>query len=146
MKHVDYDSLVPPAGYGAIMTRNASTSQCQCSVCQVGRLNGVNYILYKEKVSEPVGRPRVYPPTEPESIQLCNVCLCSWSRGQEHKCNRESKIQNLQNMVRSSSPRSKEKVLSSQLKEVFQEKGVPTKGGSISLTTKGTPLTTTLGN
>ena len=48
-------------------------------------------------------------------------------------------------MVRSSSPRSKEKVLSSQLKEVFQEKGVPTKGGSISLTIKGMPLTTTLG-
>ena len=68
MKHVDYDSLVPPAGYGAIMTRNASSSQCQCSVCQVGCLYGVNYISYKEKVSEPVGQPQVHPPTEPESI------------------------------------------------------------------------------
>ena len=96
LKHDDYDPLDPPARYGAAMARNASTCQCQCSVCQVGCPYVVNYITFREKVSESVGWPRIHPPTEAEPIQLCNISLCSWSRGQEHNCNKESKIQNLQ--------------------------------------------------
>ena len=48
-------------------------------------------------------------------------------------------------MVRKSSQKSKERVLSSQLKEVFAEKGVSTRGGTTKLTTGGTPIHATLG-
>ena len=51
----------------------------------------------------------------------------------------------MEEVVRQSSRRSKEKVLSSQLKEVFQEQGISTRGGTAKLATGGTPLTATLG-
>ena len=47
--------------------------------------------------------------------------------------------------MRKSSQKSKERVLSSQLKEVFSNKGISTRGGTTTLTTGGTPIQATLG-
>ena len=129
MKHVDCASLTPPAP-PSVKTRNTASEPCKCSLCEVGRLSGFSYTSFKEAVAEPVGRPRVNPPPpEAEALRLCSLCHGPWGRGQEHSCTRESRRENVEEVVRQSSRRSKEKVLTSQLKEVFQEQGVSTRGG-----------------
>ena len=51
----------------------------------------------------------------------------------------------MEELVRSSSEKTKEKVIASQLKEVFDDKGVSTRGGTAELTTGGpNPLSATL--
>ena len=52
----------------------------------------------------------------------------------------------MENLVRSSSNRTKEKVISSQFKEVFEDRNISTAGGTAKLATSGTPLQTTLGS
>ena len=51
----------------------------------------------------------------------------------------------MEQMVKKSSQKTKERVISSQLKEVFEEKGVSTQGGTTKLSTGGTPIFATLG-
>ena len=157
MKHVDFSSLSPPArrGKAAALPRtreqvstaaNAMAGPCPCSVCDIGRLHGRDYTEFKEAVTEPVGRPRIYPPTEePELIKLCRLCFNPWGPGKTHECNRESKRDNVEEMVRKTSKRSKERLLSSQLKDVFQDQGASTSGGTVRLTTGGTPISASLG-
>ena len=48
-------------------------------------------------------------------------------------------------MIKDNSPRSKERLVSSQLKAVFEEQGVSTEGGTVALATGGPPICTTLG-
>ena len=54
-------------------------------------------------------------------------------------------MNNVEELVRTTSKRSREKVISFQLKEVFKEQGVSIHSGTASLTTGGTPITATLG-
>ena len=55
-------------------------------------------------------------------------------------------MENIEDLVRSSSARSKERVIGSQLQEVFQKQNVSTTGGSVLLATGGRPLQATLGH
>ena len=124
-----------------------SMEPCKCSVCDIGRLNGQSYITYKETVTEPVGRPSTRgAEPEPEPVLLCNVCLSSWGPGQNHVCTKSTKKTNIEELVRSNSSNSKEQIISSQLKEVFEEKRLSSVGGSVLLKTNGKPLTTTIGD
>ena len=119
---------------------------CDCSVCEIGRLKCKSYVKYKEAAKEPVGRPRTKPqPEEPEPITVCKLCLSTWAVGQKHDCSRKSKRENVEELVRKTSQKSKERIVSSQLKEVFESKGISTKGGTAKLTTGGTSLQATLG-
>jgi hypothetical protein len=157
MKHVDFSSLSPPAGRGEAAalprTREQSSAAaaalagpCLCSVCDIGRLNGHDYNQFKERVTEPVGRPRIYPPTaEPQPIRLCSLCFNAWGPGKTHECNRETKRDNVEELVRNTSRLSKERIMSSQLKEVFEDQGASTSGGTVRLTTGGTPILASLG-
>ena len=151
LKHVDFTSLNPPIGHGQPgfpHTRSQqvqAASPCTCSVCYVGRLSGSDYTSYKNLVTEPVGRPPVHPSTGPEPITVCSKCLAPFGRGKQHVCTREAMRKNKEDLVWNSSDKSKQKIVSSQLKEIFEEAGASTKGGEVKLRTYGTPLTVSMG-
>ena len=121
--------------------------KCQCSVCEVGQTAGLAYITYKKSATNPVGRPRVNPvPPDPKPVKVCDLCLGEWGPGKGHKCTRAAKIENVGCAVkRTLSDKSRERFISGGLKEIFEEKGVTTRGGTVSLATGGRPITTTLG-
>ena len=81
-----------------------------------------------------------------EPLTVCNVCLSAWGPGLEHVCSRQVKQSNIQELVRSTSQKSKGNIVSSQIKEICVEQGVPTLGGTVTLTTGGPPLPVTLEN
>ena len=127
-----------------LLAQDTSTApQCFCSVCSVGRQNGGDYNHHKVTVSDPPGRPSLNE--KPISLQVCSFCNSQWGSGIKHQCNRTAKRSNLEELIRNSSNKSRERVLSSQLKEIFEVKGVSTKGGTVSLSTGGTPILASLG-
>ena len=92
-----------------------------------------------------MGRPRIYSPfADPELVTVCSLCLTFWGPGQDHICSKQTRMNNVEELVRTTSKRSREKVISSQLKEVFKEQGVSIHSGTASLTTGGTPNTATI--
>ena len=152
LKHVDFDTLVPPLGHGQDgfpLTRGQqlqASAPCQCSVCHVGRLSGPSYTSYKVAMSEPVGRPSVNPTKpEPESITVCKECQTPWGKGKTHVCNKQTKRKNKEELVRNSSEKTKQRIVSSQLKEIFEQAGASTRGGEVKLSTGGKPISVSLG-
>ena len=131
MKHVDYESLTPPAGcrvpgYPVTRGQQAQADQpCVCSVCHVGRLSAKDYTAYHESVSEPKGRPPIFSSAkDPEPVQICSVCLSPWGPGFKRICSRKTKAEIMEELGRSSSDKTNEKVLASQflmLKESRQK-------------------------
>lgn len=150
LKMIDFLSLTHPQTQHSMDTRSRLQSQettkapqCLCSLCCIGRLNGGAYNHYKVTVSDPPGRPNIEE--KPVALQVCSFCNSKLGPGMKHQCNRTAKRSNLEDLVRSSSSKSRERVLSSQLKEVFVVQGVSTKGGTVSLSTGGAPIQATLG-
>ena len=144
---MDFESLRPPASYrqSGPVTREQLGRPCQCSVCEVGRHSGLTYTNFRTQMSDPVGRPPIQTPmAEPKPIKICESCLSPWGTGQTHKCTRTSKRKNTEQLVRSSSPKTRERIVSSLLKETCKEQGVA-EGGSVSLATGGTSLSVTVG-
>ena len=140
MKHVEFLSLDPPA------RTTRSFVKCVCSVCTTGRMHGSEYNQHKNIFPGPVGRPSSNSKEMPHRITVCSACLSTMAPRVPHQCSRGSKVENLQNLVRESSCRTKEKVITSQLKEVFEEKEISTAGGTVMLSTGGTPIQATFGN
>ena len=119
---------------------------CSCSVCHVGKLSGGLYNQHVAHVTEPVGRPRsVESLPLPEPVVVCSVCLSSYGPGQRHDCSKQTKRNNLEGLVRTFSDNSKQRLVSSQLKEIFTNKGISTDGGSVKLATGGCPKSASLG-
>lgn len=109
-------------------------------------MNGLNYLNYQENMAEPVGRPCVLEPKPaPEPVTVWKVCLSTWAPEQSHNCNEEERRNNVEEMVRNNITRSREMIISSQLKKMFQEQGASTRGGAVNLTTEGTPISASLG-
>lgn len=147
-KMIDYFSLIPPKPKHSMETRsseNETSVQCGCSVCSVGRFQGGQYNHHRVNVSEPPGRPRLTGESVSAPVQVCSLCHGQFGRGIKHQCGRASKRDNLEDLLRNTSEKSKERVISSQLKEVFVAKGATTKGGTVTLATGGTPVQATLG-
>lgn len=97
-------------------------------------------------MTDPVGRPRISDPQqEPAPLTVCSICLSNYGPGKNHTCSKNSRRNNLEELIRSSSGRSRGKVLAGQLKEVFAEQGVTTKGGTVELETGTKPIKATLG-
>ena len=109
-------------------------------------MHGRDYNQHKNIFPGPVGRPSSNFKEMPQRITVCSACLSTMAPRVPHQCSRGSKVENLQNLVRESFCRSKEKVISSQLKEVFEEKEIPIAGGTVMLATGGTPIQATFGN
>ena len=146
---MDYETLNPPVGHQLTgpMTRKIQediNGPCYCSVCHVGKLSGGLYNQHVSSTSEPVGRPRSVP--VPEPVVVCSICLSSYGPGQRHDCTSQTKRKNLEGLVRTFSDNSKERFVSSQLKEIFSNKGDSTNGGIVKLATGGRPISASLGH
>ena len=143
---IDHSSLTPPQSQHIMETRSRLIVECVCSVCTVGRMNGGKYNHHKVTVSEPIGRPSAVDMTGVStSIKICTFCKAQLGPGLPHRCNRQERNSNLEELVKQSSEKGREIVISSQLKEVYEAQGVSTKGGTVTISTRGAPIQTTLG-
>ena len=86
------------------------------------------------------------PKPGPTVRKQCVVCLSYIGRGKPHTCNKATKRSNLEGVVKASSRKSKARIVSAGIKNVFTEAGVSTRGGCLKLGTGGTSLTVTLGS
>ena len=126
-------------------TRSAADKPCGCTVCLIARSR------WDWQVSELLGHirepdnPKPKCSSEPEILKQCVKCLSYIGRGRVHKCTRATKRSNLLGVVKSSSKKSKSRVLTSGLKSVFSDAGVSSRGGSLELGTGGKPITVRLG-
>ena len=79
-------------------------------------------------------------------MTACVICLSRFGKGISHVCTKSKKIENMARLIRSNSEKSKEQIVSSQLKDIFESQNIEKKGGTVSLSTRGTPIQATLGS
>ena len=147
---MDYDSLDPPVVLHSMVTRTrleqGDKEKCSCSVCSIGRLKAGQYLHHVVTVSEHPGRPREKEsPVKPGPQTICLVCKSAYGPGHKHVCSRATKRESLEELLRNTSEKTKQRVISSQLKEVFHDQGVSTQGGTVQLSTGGGPVLASLG-
>ena len=70
------------------------------------------------------------------SAVRCEYCLSPIGKGKSHLCTERDRRENINDLISGSSNITKERVLSSQLKEWTEEQGV-SRGKEISLSTRG---------
>ena len=75
---------------------------------------------------------------EVATISICSQCLSQIGKGIPHPCTRQDRRDSLSSLVRNSSNKTKGRVLSSQLKEIVEERNVA-RGEQVMLTTSGLP-------
>ena len=125
-----YESLVPPPP----LTRSSADSPCMCTICEIARLKCEDYKKYAGEQSNPVGAPAKHPQSPPgQPITVCSKCLSLFAPGKSHICLKTTKRDNLSEMVRQSSDKSKSTVTVSTLKTMAEDQGVSTKGGTVML-------------
>ena len=127
-------------------TRSHENQSCQCALCQLTRgcLKQDTKALLTRFAFTPSSIPESKP--DPSVKKQCLKCFSYLGPGLSHKCNKKTKIVNQQNMVvRSNSSRSKAKVVSNVVKNIFKERGVDRRGGTAQLETGAKPLRVTLG-
>ena len=138
-----YDELKAPGPE----TRSSSNTQCVCQICVIARMLIGDYKKHVKEQSNPVGAPKIVAISPPgRCLPVCSKCLSIMSKGISHVCTKTMKQQNLANLVKSNSVKSKSKVTSEVLKSICSESGVTLKGGDIMLATGGKPLPVTIGN
>ena len=143
LKVCDFEALTPPQYWRqGVVTRANQDENCTCSLCQVWRLIGQDAIKYNLSIKPLPGRPRESP--EPSREIVCTLCLSVLGKGKSHICTRKGKKNNVKDMIRSSSPRSKKQIVSSQVKEILVEEGVK-RGEETTLMTEGPSLTVSIG-
>ena len=74
----------------------------------------------------------------------CAKCHAVVGKGRTHKCSKVNMHDNLHKLVQQKSLKSKEKIGSKVLKNIFSEKTVSTRGGTVSLSTGSHKLPVTL--
>ena len=134
----------PPYGEMSIplpTTRSSSDKLCQCTVCEIARASGVKVHKMRKKAlgdNDEIETPKAI-------LKQCQKCYSYIGKGWEHKCDKNTKRANLEKLVKSSSKKSKTRMVTSGLKQVFHQAGVSTRGGTLGLSTRGKPLTVNLG-
>ena len=68
------------------------------------------------------------------------------ARGKRHVCTKFTLRENLSELVKTRSRKSKGIVVSSSLRSIFEQDGVETRGGTTSVPTKGRPAQVTMGS
>ena len=138
---LDYQNLGPPGP----KTRATASDSCNCQVCLIARQN-LDYAAYAASQSNPVGAPPVNPKSPPQkTLAVCSKCWGAVGKGIPHDCQKSSKVENITNIVKSTSEKSRSKVTSSSLKVIAEEQEVSTRGGVLNLKTGGNPLPVQIG-
>ena len=119
----DYNLLNLPTP----ITRNSD--RCKCFLCSCGRNTFAN----------------LYKPTSvnisPQPLKVCSECKSDIQKGVSHKCSKVSRNENICQLVRSLSEKSKEQILAQALREHKNQKG----NSTLQLSTGGTPMTIKIG-
>ena len=122
--NVDYSQMKVPRATGDI---------CQCRWCQIGRMNGAQYLQHCKSVVNQRGRPRVQEPPSTDTVPICNFCNGVKAAGVPHVCNKTERNNNLVNLVREASPESQGRVVSQLLNGLCRDKNISQKTGQIVL-------------
>ena len=142
VNHIDFSQLRAPTAPRPTRdtTEAQRPDQCPCTVCWVSRMDFNEYRAFEKRMKEPVGRPRIYPEEEPEPVMICSKCQGEYGRGKPHNnCNASGRKANIVAVINDSDMRSREQMLSEQLRNVMSDQGASTsKGvGTITLATTG---------
>ena len=93
-----------------------------------------------------MGAPRINPKSPPQkTLAVCNKCWGETGKGIYHNCKKATKRENITNIVKNTSRKSKAKVTSSTLKVIAEEQQVSTRGGVVNLQTGSKPLPVQIG-
>ena len=122
-------------------TRNQTGAPCQCTVCVLAR---TKFPYQTKELLSKFVFPKSKVPPPPSVLKQCVKCYSYLGKGLSHNCTKTTKRVNQAKIVKNSSRKTKEKVTSSIVKHIFEERGIEQRGGTVTLATGGTPLNVTL--
>ena len=130
---VNYENMKKPT------KKTRQSSQCQCSWCDIGRLKSAKNAAHNSNMRDGPGRPSSSSSKEADingSMKICLKCKGEFAPGKSHICNKEHLQNNLLNLVRESSPGTREIVTSKLLDDICDDKDVKRSSGTIALKTR----------
>ena len=98
-------------------------------MCEIARTSGKNIHPLKKDIL------RSDTKSEQAILKQCQKCFSYIGKGREHKCDRNTKRENLEELVKSSSEKSQNRIVTTGLKQVVKDAGVSKKGGKVELST-----------
>ena len=118
---------------------------CNCQICLIARKrfdNPAHAVLHSNKVGAPSTNPKS-PPAK--TLAVCSKCWGVIGKGKTHICKSTTKRENLSNIVRNTSGKSRAKVASAALRTIAEDQGVSIRGGTVNLKTGVNPLPVQIG-
>lgn len=133
--------MAPPP----LKTRGKEDDSCECFVCSIARMN-LDYSAFVAKNATRSGPPPTSVKSPPaKTLNLCSKCWAHIGRGKTHQCQKSTKRENLVDIVRNTSDKSRSKVTAAALKTIAIDSGVSLKGGVVELGTGSKPIPVQIG-
>jgi hypothetical protein len=129
----NYEGLVQDLSNMPPLTRTHPS--CTCEVCRVARAQFPQLGPQHQVGSS---RPPVNLPSQDTATVLCSHCLSEVGKGKAHVCSKTTRLANIDNVF---SPRTKDHITSSTLRQKLQE----AQRSSVTLATGGAPMTVSVG-
>ena len=106
----------------------------------------LTYPNYAALHSNPLGAPVTKPYSPPAKVlPTCSKCFTVVGQGKQHICQKSVKRDNLSNIVKNVSRKSRSKVASNTLKVIADEQGVSSRGGTVNLQTSSKQIPVQIG-
>ena len=105
----------------------------------------LDYKSHAASHSHKVGHPALPGSSPAKVLQLCSKCFSKIGARKTHICQKTIRRENLSNIVKNVSCRSRATVTSNTLKSIAAEEDISTKGGTLNLTTRSKPLPVRIG-
>ena len=139
---LSYQNLAPPAP----KTRAAVSDSCECQICLIARMKWPDYQGYAALHSHPNHAPTQTPKSpQAKTLALCSKCWSEIGKGKSHTCQKNTKRENISNIVKNTSKKSRANVASATLKVIAEEQEVSSRGGVVHLQTGAKPLPVQIG-
>ena len=134
LPEITYGDLEKPR---EVNTRSTEDTPCRCTICKIGRMNGLDYKRYENEMRQKPGRLRYQEPEVVGPVTICSYCHSEVGQGKRHDCTRTEMQDNIFGLLRQKSEKTQEQVTSKMLDAIFNDKGVSNVGGEVTLSTKG---------
>ena len=96
----DYQGINKPKK----VTRSISDDPCDCTLCCISRMNGLQYKMYCKSQKNKPGRPKsVTPEVSLPAQKLCSDCHSEIHKGRSHVCTEENTKNNFVNLIKKNS-------------------------------------------
>ena len=106
----------------------------------------LDYSAFAAKHTSRSGPPSTSAKSPPaKTLAVCSKCWAQIGKGKPHQCLKTTKRENLAEIVRNTSGKSRAKVTSETLKTIAEESGVSLKGGVVELQTGSKPIPVQIG-